>query len=279
MRLTQVNNYSSKAKTRFKLQTRMGILSLGIKPDPSIGREYHAEIGLRGMIGLRAVPNSPVMQPPPTTLVLVATLLVHVVSKPLRSLRCSRGDSPRSLAAAATMSSRRAFAVLPPPGLSSPSQNKGFLRRGTSFDVKKKPIMAQRKSTVTFDNDDKFNERSVSVRSQRRSNNAIRDDKWTKLVVCLLIDFIGMSTYTVPALGETADVGWAPISAILVQYLFGNGLLTSVSFLEELLPGTDIIPTATIAWILENSEAGDRLTQKVGGMDVKSKASATRKED
>jgi len=52
-----------------------------------------------------------------------------------------------------------------------------------------------------------------------------------------------------------------------------------VSFLEELLPGTDIIPTATIAWILENSEAGDRLTQKVGGMDVKSKASATRKED
>jgi len=72
---------------------------------------------------------------------------------------------------------------------------------------------------------------------------------------------------------------WAPISAILVQYLFGNGLLTSVSFLEELLPGTDIIPTATIAWILENSEAGDRLTQKVGGMDVKSKASATRKED
>eukprot|EP00465_Bigelowiella_longifila_P012988 CAMPEP_0185258220 /NCGR_PEP_ID=MMETSP1359-20130426/7173_1 /TAXON_ID=552665 /ORGANISM="Bigelowiella longifila, Strain CCMP242" /LENGTH=207 /DNA_ID=CAMNT_0027843619 /DNA_START=26 /DNA_END=649 /DNA_ORIENTATION=- len=204
--------------------------------------------------------------PPAATLVLVlvATLLTHVVSKPLRSLHPSRRIPPRSLAAAATVS-RRALAALPPSGLSSSSRSKGFMQKGIPFDATK-PMMTQ-------------SERSVGVRSERRSNNAIRDDKWTKLVVCLLIDFIGMSTYTVPALGETADVGWAPISAVLVQYLFGNGLLTSVSFLEELLPGTDIIPTATIAWILENSEAGDRLTQKVGGMDVKSKTSASKKED
>eukprot|EP00470_Lotharella_oceanica_P000988 CAMPEP_0170171994 /NCGR_PEP_ID=MMETSP0040_2-20121228/5199_1 /TAXON_ID=641309 /ORGANISM="Lotharella oceanica, Strain CCMP622" /LENGTH=98 /DNA_ID=CAMNT_0010412381 /DNA_START=92 /DNA_END=388 /DNA_ORIENTATION=- len=70
-----------------------------------------------------------------------------------------------------------------------------------------------------------------------------------------------MSTYTVPALGETADVGWAPISALLIQYLFGNGLITGVALVEELLPGTDIFPTATIAWILENSEAGDRVVR------------------
>jgi len=99
--------------------------------------------------------------------------------------------------------------------------------------------------------DVRFQEPDSGGRRPTTSNNNM--DKWTKLVVCLLIDFIGMSTYTVPALGEAADVGWAPISALLVWYLFGNGLLSSVALVEELLPGTDIFPTATIGWILENS--------------------------
>ena len=35
-----------------------------------------------------------------------------------------------------------------------------------------------------------------------------------------------------------------------------------IAFTEELLPGLDIIPTATIAWVLENTELGQNLNGK-----------------
>ena len=35
-----------------------------------------------------------------------------------------------------------------------------------------------------------------------------------------------------------------------------------LGFAEELLPGLDIIPTATIAWVLENTELGQNLNGK-----------------
>ncbi|KAJ8599973.1 hypothetical protein CTAYLR_002875 [Chrysophaeum taylorii] len=82
-------------------------------------------------------------------------------------------------------------------------------------------------------------------------------DPSLKLAVCVLIDIIGIASYAAPIAGEAADLGWAPISALLVNYLFGNGLITTVAFFEELLPGFDVIPTATIAWFLEYSAAGD----------------------
>jgi len=32
-------------------------------------------------------------------------------------------------------------------------------------------------------------------------------------------------TYAVPAIGEVGDVAWAPISALLIYNLYGNGLV------------------------------------------------------
>uniref|UniRef100_A0A6U9ZMF8 Uncharacterized protein n=1 Tax=Pseudo-nitzschia australis TaxID=44445 RepID=A0A6U9ZMF8_9STRA len=78
-------------------------------------------------------------------------------------------------------------------------------------------------------------------------------DPGLKLLVCILIDFIGVASFAAPGLGEATDVGWAPISAFLVNYLFGNGLFTALALVEELSPGFDFVPTATIAWFLENS--------------------------
>ena len=46
-----------------------------------------------------------------------------------------------------------------------------------------------------------------------------------KLLVSILIDLVGMATYIVPVAGESADLAWAPVSALLVQYLYGNGIL------------------------------------------------------
>jgi hypothetical protein len=49
--------------------------------------------------------------------------------------------------------------------------------------------------------------------------------KLTKLLVSILIDLIGVLTYAVPAIGEVGDLAWAPISALLIYNLYGNGLV------------------------------------------------------
>ncbi|MNH37543.1 hypothetical protein D3C79_984610 [compost metagenome] len=66
------------------------------------------------------------------------------------------------------------------------------------------------------------------------------------------MDLAGMGTYSIPVLGESIDFLWAPFSAIVFFLLFRRkiGLIGGAfNFLEEILPGTDIIPTFTIAWV------------------------------
>ncbi len=76
--------------------------------------------------------------------------------------------------------------------------------------------------------------------------------------VCIVMDLIGMVSYFIPALGEFADVIWAPISGFLFFLLFGGrfGVIGGVlNFLEEIIPFTDIIPSFTIAWFIRKQEA------------------------
>ena len=73
------------------------------------------------------------------------------------------------------------------------------------------------------------------------------------IVLCIILDVIGMATYFIPALGEFADAIWAPISGFLFFTLFGGrfGVIGGVlNFLEEIIPFTDIIPSFTIAWFI-----------------------------
>lgn len=73
------------------------------------------------------------------------------------------------------------------------------------------------------------------------------------LVVCLLLDFVGYASFSLPLIGEFADLLWAPVSGFLFYRLFGGkmGLLGGTfGFLEEFLPFTDFIPTFTIAWAM-----------------------------
>jgi len=73
------------------------------------------------------------------------------------------------------------------------------------------------------------------------------------LAVCLLLDFIGFASFSLPLLGEFSDLVWAPVSAILFYKLFGGKMGFfggGFSFLEELLPFTDFIPAFTIAWAM-----------------------------
>ena len=84
------------------------------------------------------------------------------------------------------------------------------------------------------------------------------------IALCILLDLAGMASYIFPALGEFADVVWAPISAYIFFKLFGGrlGMIGSVlNFLEEIIPFTDIIPSFTIAWFIRK-KAMDKMIQK-----------------
>jgi hypothetical protein len=73
------------------------------------------------------------------------------------------------------------------------------------------------------------------------------------IIICIVLDLIGMASYVFPALGEWADVVWAPISGYIFFKLFGGrlGMIGSVlNFLEEIIPFADIIPSFTIAWFI-----------------------------
>ena len=77
------------------------------------------------------------------------------------------------------------------------------------------------------------------------------------LVLCLILDFIGYASYSIPLLGEIADLVWAPVSGLLFFMLFGGwrGTIGGIfNFIEEILPGTDFIPSFTIMWIMRNAQ-------------------------
>lgn len=74
---------------------------------------------------------------------------------------------------------------------------------------------------------------------------------FAKLLASILIDLIGDGSLLIPGAGDASDFLWAPLSAVLVRLLYGNNVLAAVAFLEEILPFTDVIPTATIAFVLE----------------------------
>lgn len=79
------------------------------------------------------------------------------------------------------------------------------------------------------------------------------EDKYKKLVRCLILDGIGMLSMAIPVIGPFLDIIWAPIAASISYKMFGNkrGKYTSmITFIEEILPATDIIPSFTIFWFL-----------------------------
>lgn len=80
-----------------------------------------------------------------------------------------------------------------------------------------------------------------------------KDKPLPSLTTCLLLDAVGCASFALPLVGELFDLVWAPASAILYWRLFGfrRGFMGGwFSFIEELLPGLDFIPTFTITWAL-----------------------------
>ncbi|MDP5231590.1 MAG: hypothetical protein NWQ38_14455 [Cellulophaga sp.] len=84
------------------------------------------------------------------------------------------------------------------------------------------------------------------------TNTQEKDYKIRNLFLGLLFDGIGMLSFILPGLGELSDMIWAPISAWLMTRLYKGKIGQAaglISFVEELIPGLDVIPTFTIMWI------------------------------
>ncbi len=78
--------------------------------------------------------------------------------------------------------------------------------------------------------------------------------KTPSLIFCVVMDLIGMASFTILGVGEFADVIWAPISAFIFYKTFGGkiGQIGAVlNFIEEAFPFTDIIPSFSIAWLIK----------------------------
>ncbi|EPR69766.1 hypothetical protein ADIWIN_4041 [Winogradskyella psychrotolerans RS-3] len=76
-------------------------------------------------------------------------------------------------------------------------------------------------------------------------------NKYKKLGIGLLLDALGMVSFIIPGIGEFSDIVWAPISGWLMTKLYAGkaGKVAGViTFVEEALPGFDVIPTFTLMW-------------------------------
>lgn len=85
------------------------------------------------------------------------------------------------------------------------------------------------------------------------------------IAICVAMDLIGMFTYAIPALGEFGDIIWAPFSAFVFFKLFGGKMGVfggAFTFLEEIIPFTDVIPSFTIAWFIRKNAMNKNLLVK-----------------
>jgi len=82
--------------------------------------------------------------------------------------------------------------------------------------------------------------------------NVVEDNRTSKLIIGLILDAIGMVSFSIPLVGEFSDVIWAPIAAFIMTRMYKGrvGRVASIlTFVEEIMPFTDVIPSFTLTWI------------------------------
>lgn len=78
------------------------------------------------------------------------------------------------------------------------------------------------------------------------------DGKKRKLLLGLLFDGLGMVSLLIPGIGPALDLVWAPVAGWLMTRMYPGRSGRAAAFLtfaEEILPGTDVIPTFTLMWV------------------------------
>ncbi len=94
----------------------------------------------------------------------------------------------------------------------------------------------------------------------------MKNDKYRLLHRGILYDLIGMATMAIPVVGPFLDILWAPIAARLMRKMYDGteGKIAAVIvFLEEILPGSDIIPSFTLMWVYTFVLKNQKMPKKV----------------
>ncbi|MEM9076393.1 MAG: hypothetical protein AAGC43_05100 [Bacteroidota bacterium] len=79
-----------------------------------------------------------------------------------------------------------------------------------------------------------------------------KNEKYKHLLLGLLFDGIGMLSFAIPGIGEFSDVIWAPLAGWLMTRMYKGKIGQAagiITFIEELIPGWDIVPSFTLMWI------------------------------
>ena len=78
------------------------------------------------------------------------------------------------------------------------------------------------------------------------------NNKNRNLILGIVFDAVGMLSFSIPLIGEFSDVVWAPVAGFLMTWMY-KGTVGKVggifTFLEEIIPFTDFIPSFTLTWI------------------------------
>lgn len=118
-----------------------------------------------------------------------------------------------------------------------------------------------------------FDQASSNYNSEERNKSQLlttrADDNieppqpdFTKLLICICIDVLGSANEAIPLVGEVVDVVYAPVAALLLRQLFaGSNVVFLLEFTEEILPFTDILPLATICWVISTFYASGTLAR------------------
>ena len=74
----------------------------------------------------------------------------------------------------------------------------------------------------------------------------------------------GDGSFLLPGVGEVGDSIWAPTSGLLTQWILGSNVISFADFIKEALPFTDVIPVASLGWVLKNIYPDSALAKAVG---------------
>ncbi|WP_396634614.1 hypothetical protein [Maribacter sp. R86514] len=80
----------------------------------------------------------------------------------------------------------------------------------------------------------------------------LKDKKYKQLFMGLLFDGIGMLSFVIPFVGEFSDIVWAPLAGWLMTRMYKGKVgqaAGAFTFLEEIIPGLDVIPSFTLMWL------------------------------
>lgn len=90
--------------------------------------------------------------------------------------------------------------------------------------------------------------------------------KYKQLLLGLFFDGIGMLSFAIPFIGEFSDIIWAPLSAWLMTRMYKGKVGKAagiIAFIEEIIPGFDLIPSFTLMWIYTYVFKGTKKGQSI----------------